>query len=1169
LHPTQVTCAALALAIGAPLAQAAKPPAATPYGGNTIWQELAEELAGPPTAPGAGGAADGFAEGLEAAADHIVDQQCLDGGWGWPHDDCGTTYNNITGPIALGLLRAHELIGYDLQPSLDAGDFDLTFQYGNGESRFGASAPFFLWRLSQVSGDNQYSNHAESDFFDELQAGTYGPSDLDTAGWIASVEAARTGTWVNLRPWEFDTLAMVSSAAVIGNAGQQALFVQGVLDGLNTLDNTAPASVYSDIIGITGGVRGLALSGTTSFAAINAPNHALVNGLTTLCDLADMLAGLQNPDGSWYWHSDLSSLGGATNGDKDVQTSAYALMALIAAEAAGCGPYDSEIVKAYTWITSMQDVDGGYFSYPGGGHNTEVEGEALNALTMAGAARLTLEIDDCPDDWDANDGNGYQIGVELWMRDLPTNATGFQAFLTFNEAVLTYEGGMSSYTVAPFPLHVQGIAGANVAPGEIRVDGSDNFNGSGTDVDSLLATLVFTVGTECVAESVDFDLTQLFESELSFEGDPIPTNLESTGDVTLDDTPPDITCPDDVLVECVEDADPGLPYGVGTGGVAIYYNDNGGGEVPTNQAYLQAQFSVGDTDTGMPYVFDNTPLTGASTFSFHDLYSGLVWPESQFGIDLILEAPTSIGNPVTPVLNAYDNGDNTVGGRILVGPVSWAINDYKPHAPDIDAGDVLNSMVRSASPGAPGDVVITRNDVTVSVSIYTSVLEGFLVSDGIHHWYTVGQPDSPMANFGLSGVFYFSGTLTYDVNTDVDPLMDFYEGSVTLTANFPSSATGFATATDNCTLFPVIGYSDTDNGGGGCPGDPLIITRTWTATDDCGNVSSCEQTITVIDSTAPTFLTVPDDIEVNADPGGCDATLTLGEIGEPTASDNCDCGVASIVGVRDDGAPNLDDPYDSADSPITITWTATDCCGNEETYDQTIVVNAVTATDVVVVLPGSVPTSRCIHFVTDDCDVTVDVVLDFIDHDANGATPVQATATIDVPCGDWTFLCAKDEQHTQWDTSPLTPGGSGWVATTTLVLVPGDDDNDGDIDINDITLLLVQFGAPEPFGDCPWNGLRGSDFDNGGDVDSTDYSLLTANWLTVSSCGCTTAQTGPLAGPKLSVKTSDLDPWMTTADLNRDGRVDVGDVIQFEQLHNLNGALSKKMRRVQRQLRSN
>ena len=59
-----------------------------------------------------------------------------------------------------------------------------------------------------------------------------------------------------------------------------------------------------------------------------------------------------------------------------------------------------------------------------------------------------------------------------------------------------------------------------------------------------------------------------------------------------------------------------------------------------------------------------------------------------------------------------------------------------------------------------------------------------------------------------------------------------------------------ATATDNCGEVVITVEEVTT--AGACAGD-YVITRTFTATDDCGNATSATQTITIIDTTAPEF----------------------------------------------------------------------------------------------------------------------------------------------------------------------------------------------------------------------------------------------------------------------------------------------------------------------------
>jgi len=63
-------------------------------------------------------------------------------------------------------------------------------------------------------------------------------------------------------------------------------------------------------------------------------------------------------------------------------------------------------------------------------------------------------------------------------------------------------------------------------------------------------------------------------------------------------------------------------------------------------------------------------------------------------------------------------------------------------------------------------------------------------------------------------------------------------------------------------------------------GASYVITRTWTATDACGGSSTCEQIITVLDTSAPVLDPAPADITVE-----CDAVPVAATLG---ATENCD-----------------------------------------------------------------------------------------------------------------------------------------------------------------------------------------------------------------------------------------------------------------------------------------
>ena len=172
--------------------------------------------------------------------------------------------------------------------------------------------------------------------------------------------------------------------------------------------------------------------------------------------------------------------------------------------------------------------------------------------------------------------------------------------------------------------------------------------------------------------------------------------------------------------------------------------------------------------------------------------------------------------------------------------------------------------------------------------------------------------------------------------------------------------TGVATATDTCDETPGATYSDVESPGA-CPQE-FIISRTWTAIDDCGNESECLQTINVVDTTPP-VLASPVDITIE-----CDESTDPSNTGTATATDNCD--PIPVVTYTE-----VETPGDcAAEKTVLRTWTAIDSCGNESNHEQTIHVVDTTAPEISSNAPATiVPPDAPISFTataTDNCDAT-------------------------------------------------------------------------------------------------------------------------------------------------------------------------------------------------------
>jgi hypothetical protein len=135
---------------------------------------------------------------------------------------------------------------------------------------------------------------------------------------------------------------------------------------------------------------------------------------------------------------------------------------------------------------------------------------------------------------------------------------------------------------------------------------------------------------------------------------------------------------------------------------------------------------------------------------------------------------------------------------------------------------------------------------------------------------------------------------------------------VECTSDTSPTNTGTATGLDTCGTVSIT-YSDSSVAG--C-GNTETITRTWVATDQCGNAATNSQTIFVVDTTPPA-IECPTNTTVD-----CSIDLVVPVTFEVQASDTC--GEVTVVSTPASGSGF---PI----GPTVVTNTATDECGNAAT----------------------------------------------------------------------------------------------------------------------------------------------------------------------------------------------------------------------------------------------
>jgi hypothetical protein len=420
---------------------------------------------------------------------------------------------------------------------------------------------------------------------------------------------------------------------------------------------------------------------------------------------------------------------------------------------------------------------------------------------------------------------------------------------------------------------------------------------------------------------------------------PVMVGLEIDGAVaTNDTTPPTITCPADIQLQCGASTDP-ANTGVATA------TDNCAGSVTAT--FTDAATPAGCAGTpGIDRTWKATDANGnMATCVQHITFVDTTPPViGAPGANATIECPATPVFTPPPATDACDPNpavsvvsDVTTPGSCpgvysrtitwkatdacgnMSGTVSQTINVVDTTPPVIGAPGADATIECPTSPVFTPPTSTDACDPSPVVSVVSDVTTPGSCASAYSRTITWKATDCAG---NMSGTV--SQTIT--VRDTTAPTVTFCPADQTIQC--PSTPSfGTPTFSDTCDTSLTVTFVD-ETLPASCPAISKVK-RTWTAKDDCNNSVTCSQTITVQDTTAPTVTFCPSDQTIE-----CPTTPTFGA---PTFSDACDTSLT--VTFADEELPATC----PAIRVVKRTWTAKDDCDNSVTCSQTVTVRDTTA----------------------------------------------------------------------------------------------------------------------------------------------------------------------------------------------------------------------------------
>lgn len=300
---------------------------------------------------------------------------------------------------------------------------------------------------------------------------------------------------------------------------------------------------------------------------------------------------------------------------------------------------------------------------------------------------------------------------------------------------------------------------------------------------------------------------------------------------------------------------------------------------------------------------------------------------NQCGAIVNYPAPTTSGScgtvTTTPASGTlFPIGTTTVTATSTAGPTcSFTVTVNDTQAPVMTCLPNVTVSCASAVPAAaPGSVQVTDNCPGAVVTHVGDVIVNQTCSNRFTINRTYKATDAA-GNFSTC-------VQTITVN-DITPPTLTCPAPVTVSCASAVPAPNIALVTgvsDNCAGAGAVTVSFvSDVISNQTCANKYTITRTYKATDACGNSATCTQLITVNDVTPP-VITCPANINATTPVGSCTAIVNF----TPTATDNCS-GAVTIVST----------PASGTAFPIgttTVNSVATDVCGNSSSCTFTVTV---------------------------------------------------------------------------------------------------------------------------------------------------------------------------------------------------------------------------------------